>query len=241
MIEDQEKRLVTTSLKALIVVTSHDKMGGTGKETGFYYEEMAVPYWALMDAGLDVRIASMKGGLPPHDPESLHVAGKSKASVDRFLACPSAVAKLQDTQKLESVDPRDFALVFLAGGHGTMWDFAQSEMLGRLVGQAYDSGAIIGAICHGVAGLLGARRYDGRPLVEGMRINSFTNAEEEAAGLTGVVPYLVESRLRELGAKFESAPNFQPKVVRDGRIITGQNPQSAELVASELIAALRLR
>ena len=216
-------------------------MGDTGRKTGFYYDEMAVPYWALMDAGLDVRIASIKGGLAPHDPEGLQVVGKSKAAVDRFLADPSSLSKLQRTLELETVDPRAFAVVFLPGGHGTMWDFAQSETLGRLAGQAYDSGAIIGAICHGVAGLLGARRSDGHPLVEGMRINSFTNAEEEAAGLTGVVPYLVESRLRELGAKFESAPNFQPKVIRDGRIITGQNPQSAELVANELMAALKLR
>lgn len=227
--------------KALIVVTSHEWVGDTKRRTGFYYDEMAIPYWALVDAGLQVEIASIKGGAAPHDPASIGEPGSRPAAVARFLEDADAVRKIKNTVRVEDVDSNGYDLVFLPGGHGVMWDFAQSDALARLVGAAWENSAVIGAVCHGPAGLISATRADGSPLVAGMRVNAFTDAEEDAVGLTHVVPYLLESRLRELGARFEAAPNFQPKAVRDGRLVTGQNPRSAGPVAEALLAALAER
>lgn len=229
--------MADSTRKALIVVTSHDRIGESDRKTGFYFDEMATPYWALADAGFVVDIASIKGGVAPYDPGSAGLERAKPAAVERFLAEAASLGKIQNTVTVDAVDPRAYSVVFLPGGHGTMWDFAQSKALGRLIGDAYENGAIIGAVCHGPAGLIGATRASGEPLVAGRRINSFTDAEEEAVGLTHVVPYLLESKLRELGSKFEAAPNFQPKVVRDGRLVTGQNPQSAALVAHEVLRA----
>lgn len=214
--------------KALIVVTSQDRVGETDRKTGFYYDEMATPYWALVDAGFSVEIASIKGGAAPYDPGSMRTDSSRPVAVARFLADKAAVSKIESTLKIDDVNPLAYEIVFLPGGHGTMWDFAQSDALGQLVGAAYDHGAVIGAVCHGPAGLIGAKRSDGRPLVEGLRVNSFTDAEEEAVGLATIVPYLLQTKLCELGAKFEAASNFEPKVVRDGRLVTGQNPNSVE-------------
>lgn len=224
--------------KALIILTSHDEIGDTGRRTGFYFDEMATPYWALVDAGYTVEIASIAGGVAPADPGSIGDETSRPQAVSRFMADDAAMAKLRETPPVAAMKADDFAAVFLPGGHGTMWDFAQSEALGRIVGAAYDSGAVIGAVCHGPAGLLGARRADGRPLVEGLRVGGFTDAEEEAVGLTQTVPFLLETRLRELGGRFECAPNFQPHAVRDGRLVTGQNPQSAPLVTTKMLEAL---
>lgn len=226
--------------QALIIVTSHDRLGSTGRKTGFYYDEMAVPYWALVDAGLEVHLASIAGGVAPADPGSLGSADDRPPAVTRFLADADAVEKIHNTRRIDDIDPDRYSVVFLPGGHGTMWDFPESQALATVIGRAYDNGAVIGAVCHGPAGLVAARRADGRPLVEGLRVNSFTNAEEAAVGLTEIVPFLLESRLRELGGRFESAPNFQPKAVRDGRLITGQNPASAPLVAEEMLRALAI-
>jgi putative intracellular protease/amidase len=161
--------------------------------------------------------------------------------VERFLADPASVAKIGNTHRIDDVDPLAYDVIFLPGGHGTMWDFAQSAALARVVGTAWDNGAVVGAVCHGPAGLVSARRADGQPVVAGLRVNSFTDAEEEAVGLTAAMPYLLETRLRELGGRFEGAPNFQAKAVRDGRLVTGQNPRSAGPVAQELLAALAQR
>ncbi len=222
-------------LKAVVVVTSHAEFGTTGRPTGFYYEEMAIPYWALADAGVEVDIASIRGGKAPHDPASLN--DRQPAAVTRFVADAAAMAKVADSLAIEAVG-LDYDLIFLAGGHGTMWDFAQSEALVRLVGRLYDRGAIVASICHGAAGLVGAMRADGRPLVDGLRLTSFTDAEETAVGLTRVVPFLLESRLRRLGARFDGAASFADHVVRDGRLITGQNPASADALAEALVTAL---
>lgn len=224
--------------KALIVLTSHDEIGDTGRKTGFYFDEMATPYWALTDAGYAVEIASIAGGAAPADPGSIGDEASRPQAVSRFMADATAMDKIRQTKPVAAMKAGDFAVVFLPGGHGTMWDFAQSEALGRLIGVAYDRGAIIGAVCHGPAGLLGARRGDGSPLVEGLRVGGFTDAEEEAVGLTRTVPFLLETRLRELGGRFECAPNFKPHAVRDGRLVTGQNPQSAPLVADMMLEAL---
>lgn len=224
--------------KALIILTSHDLIGDTGHKTGFYFDEMATPYWALTDAGFAVELASIKGGAAPADPGSLGEAGNRPPSVERFLRDADAMAKLQETRAISEIDGTIYSTIFLPGGHGTMWDFAQSDRLGEVIGKAHAVGAVIGAVCHGPAGLLNARRPDGRPLVAGLRVNSFTNAEEEAVGLTKTVPYLLESKLRELGARFESSGNFQPHSITDGRLVTGQNPQSAAKVAEALVRAM---
>lgn len=226
----------SSSRKAMIVLTSHSEIGDTGRKTGFYFDEMATPYWALTDAGFDVELASIKGGEPPADPTSLGTDGDRKPAVERFLRDADASQKLKHTKAVTEVEADQYAIVFLPGGHGTMWDFAQSEALGRVVSEAYASGALIGAVCHGPAGLLSAKRPDGRPLVDGLRVNGFTDTEEDAVGLTGTVPFLLESRLRALGGRFESAENFQSHVATDIRLVTGQNPQSVPAVTSALVA-----
>jgi putative intracellular protease/amidase len=225
--------------KAIFVLTSTAQMPETGKPTGFYFDEMAIPYWALSDAGVAIDIASITGGLPPHDANSLERGGVRIAEVQRFLDDAPSMAKLNASLPVADVVAGDYDVVFLPGGHGTMWDFAQSAALGALVGNIYDAGGIVGAVCHGPTGLLAARRADGKPLVEGLRVNGFTDAEERRVGLDAVVPYLLEAELRAQGALFEHAGEFEPYAVRDGRLVTGQNPMSSPLVAQALLEVLR--
>lgn len=223
--------------KALVVVTSHAVLGSVGRKTGFYFDEMASPYWALTDAGDEVEIASIEGGAAPIDPGSLGEEGKRPAAVQRFLEDSKSMAKLSATRPVAGIDVREYSAVFLPGGHGTMWDFTDAR-LAALIGTAWDNGAVIGAVCHGPAGLVHAKRADGKPLVDGLKVSSFTDEEEAAVQLTGVVPFLLESELRKRGAKFQPGPKFQPHAVRDGRLVTGQNPQSAGSVAELLVQAL---
>ena len=226
------------SKRALVILTSHGVKGETGEPTGFYWEELATPYWALRDAGYTVDIASVKGGKPPADPGSAAAEGRP-AAVQRFLDDAAAMAALEHSHPVADVDPGAYAAVFLPGGHGVMWDTGQSPAVGTAVARAYENGAVVGAVCHGPAGLIGATLSDGTPLVSGKRVNSFTDAEEDAVGLTEVVPYLLETKLRALGARFEGNPeNFQSYALRDGRLVTGQNPRSSERVAALLIEAL---
>lgn len=238
--------------KVLVVASSHDRMGSTDHRTGVWLEELATPYYALLDGGADVTLASIKGGPIPWDPRSLPAeAGEGPgeepeeqqedvpASVHRFLADERAASLAQDTPALASVDADAFDAIFLPGGHGVMWDAAEDETLARIVGSLFDRGKVVAAVCHGPAGLVRAKRQDGRPIVEGLRVSGFTNTEEEAVGLTTVVPFLLEDRLRNLGGRFESGPDFQPFAVRDGTLITGQNPQSSDLVAGQLLEAVK--
>lgn len=223
----------------LFILTSHDKLGDTGNPTGFYIDEMAAPYWALTDAGRDITIASVKGGKPPIDPNSLDDdPAKRPAPVTRFLDDATASAKLENTPAVATLDVADYDAVFLPGGHGTMWDFAKNDDIARLVSGIYAKDGVVGAVCHGPAGLLGATKPDGTPLVAGLRVNGFTDSEENTVGLTDQVPYLLESRLRELGGKFEGKDDWAAFAVTDGRLVTGQNPQSAEKVGEQLVAAL---
>lgn len=223
----------------LFILTSHDKLGKTGRPTGFYIDEMAAPYWALTDAGHEVTLASVTGGTPPIDPNSLDDdPARRPAPVTRFLEDAKAGAKLAVTPAISDMEETDFDAVFLPGGHGTMWDFAENADVARLVAGIWAKDGVVGAVCHGPAGLLGAKKPDGTPLVEGIRISGFTNSEEEAVGLTAEVPYLLESRLRELGATFEGKPDWDATAATDQRIVTGQNPQSAEKVGAALVAAL---
>ena len=200
---------------------------------------MAAPYWALTDAGHDITIASVKGGKPPIDPNSLDDdPAKRPAPVTRFLDDATASAKLENTPAVATLDVADYDAVFLPGGHGTMWDFAKNDDIARLVSGIYAKDGVVGAVCHGPAGLLGATKPDGTPLVAGLRVNGFTDSEENTVGLTDQVPYLLESRLRELGGKFEGKDDWAAFAVTDGRLVTGQNPQSAEKVGEQLVAAL---
>ena len=226
------------SKKVLMILTSNDKMGNTGKSTGLWAEEFAVPYYALVDAGVEVELASPKGGAVPVEPMSLKEKGQNEPAVDRFLSDAVVQSRIANTRKAADMDAAQFDAVFFPGGHGTMWDLPTDAGVTRAVEQADAAGKIIASVCHGAAGLVTAKRADGKPVVAGRRINSFTDAEEDAVGLTNVVPFQLESRLRELGASFEGAPNWQAFAVRDGRFITGQNPQSSGLVAQQVLEAL---
>jgi putative intracellular protease/amidase len=225
----------------LILTTSHAALGDTGRATGFYWEELALPYWAFRDAGFAVAFASPKGGMPPVDPGSAKLEGRA-AAVQRFMDDAGAMAALRAGIAADQAGAADYAAIYLPGGHGTMWDMAQTPAVGRLVGAAFEAGAVIGAVCHGPAGLMEARLANGTPIVQGKRVNSFTDAEEAAVGLNMVVPYLMETQLRGLGAVFESnADNFKPYAVRDANLITGQNPASSVAVANLMLQALAER
>jgi putative intracellular protease/amidase len=232
------KREYTMAMKkrALLVLTSHTELGTTGRGTGFYYDEMATPYWALVDAGFDVEIASVAGGVAPPDPKTVVEASERPPMVSRFMDDEDAMSILSSTQKTSDVNGADYDCVFLPGGHGAMWDF-DSSLIGKIVSDAWAADAVVGAVCHGPAGLLQAKRPDGEPIVKNLRVNCFTNAETEQIGLNGIEPFLLESRLRELGGKFECRENFTSHAVRDGRLVTGQNPQSTKAIAKLLVEA----
>jgi putative intracellular protease/amidase len=225
--------------KILIVTTSHDRLGDTGQPTGLWLEELATPYYVLADAGAELTLASIKGGAIPIDPKSREPEGGVPASVERFLADAKAVAAARKTPAIVELHAADYDAIFLPGGHGTMWDLPGSGALTRAVGAAVESGRIVAAVCHGPAGLVSAKTDGGHPVVEGRRVSSFTDSEERAVGLADVVPFLLETRLRALGARIEKAPDFQPFAVRDGNLITGQNPASSEKVAELVLEALK--
>ena len=223
-------------MKALILMTSHNTLGETGKPTGFHWVEMATPYYALRKAGYEVTLASVVGGRPPSDPSSAAVEDRP-ADVARFLSDTHAMEALEMTTPFSDLDATDYDIVYVPGGHGTMWDLAQTEAVGKLIATAWENGAVVGSVCHGPAALTECYLSDGTPLVQGKRVNSFTDAEERKAGLEDVVPYLLESRLRERGAVFEGNDEpFGPHVARDERLVTGQNPASVPDLADALIA-----
>ncbi|MEM8850410.1 MAG: type 1 glutamine amidotransferase domain-containing protein [Pseudomonadota bacterium] len=225
--------------RVLITLTSHDRLGDTGRQTGYYFDELAAPYWALRDAGHVVGLASITGGKPPLDPTSLaDDPAERPAAVTRFLDDADAMADLSNTTAIADITAADWDAIFVPGGHGTMWDLPDSDALAKTISAIYAKGGVVGAVCHGPAGLVGATTEDGRPLVEGKTIATFTDAEEDAVDLAGVVPFALESRLRTLGAKIQGAPNFQANAVRDGRLVTGQNPASAEPIGKLLVEAL---
>ncbi|HEU5056610.1 MAG TPA: type 1 glutamine amidotransferase domain-containing protein [Kofleriaceae bacterium] len=224
--------------KALIVVTSHDRLGDTGKPTGYYLPEVTHPYYALRDTGIDVDLASPKGGAAPMDPSSNDRTDPANA---RFLDTPADRDKLERTARLADVDPAAYGAILFAGGHGTMWDFRQDRDVQRLAAAIHESGGVVAAVCHGPAALVDVRLSSGEYLVAGKRVTGFSNAEEEAAKLTEVVPFLLESALVERGGRYEKAGDlWQEHVVSDGRVVTGQNPASAAGVGravAQLLAA----
>ncbi|QJQ01572.1 NonF [Herbaspirillum rubrisubalbicans] len=222
----------------LMIVTSSSRMGDTDKPTGLWAEELAAPYYALVDAGASVVIASTAGGRAPIDPGSVKAQGQNDAIVERMLADAELQQRIAQTLPLGQVKVDAFDAVFFPGGHGTMWDLPTDANVKATVEAAFGAGKYIASVCHGAAGLVSAVRADGKPMVAGKRVNSFTDAEEREVGLAEVVPFLLESRLRELGGIFEGADNWQVFAVRDGQLITGQNPQSSERVAQVLLEAL---
>lgn len=227
------------SPKILMIVTSHASLGSTGKATGLWAEELAAPYYALADAGAEVTLASPSGGRAPIDPGSLKPAGQNEPIVERFLADDALQARLADTPRASDFDGAAFDAVFFPGGHGTMWDLPHDPGVTQAVERAFASGKLIASVCHGAAGLVNAKRPDGQPVVKDRKVNAFTNAEERAVGLENVVPFLLESRLRELGGVFVGTDDWQPFAVHDGQLVTGQNPQSSQRVAELLMQALR--
>lgn len=225
--------------RALIVLTSHEEMGNTGKRTGFYWEELATPYWAITDNGLEVDIASIRGGKPPADPSS-DDANNRPDDVRRFMEDAKAMSSLESSSPVDAVMPEDYVIVYLPGGHGTMWDLAQSDSLNRLLATMYEQGKIVGAVCHGPSGLTEVTLSDGTYLVNGKNVNGFTNSEEQQAGLADVVPFLLETRLEERGAHFvKNSSDFEPYAIRDGRLVTGQNPASSRMVGRLMLEALQ--
>jgi putative intracellular protease/amidase len=224
----------------LIVLTSHDQLGDTGKPTGFHYEELTTPYQRFIEAGYEVTLASIKGGKPPHDPSSLkEKVDDNPASVCWFLANDGAREALEHTKPVNEAEAQAYDAIYLPGGHGTMWDLPQNEDLSTLISAFYQADKPVAAICHGIAGFVGAKDKTGQPVVKGKRINCFTNEEEKEVGLDETVPFLLESKLRELGAKFESSPAFQAHVAKDANLITGQNPASAEGAANAVLDYLK--
>jgi putative intracellular protease/amidase len=229
-----------TGMKILMVLTSHDQLGDTGLKTGFWLEEFAAPYFLFKDAGVEITIASPKGGQPPLDPKSNEPQFQTELT-RRFERDLGAQAVLANSVRLDSVSQADFDTVFYPGGHGPMWDLAEDLDSVRLIESVLAAGKPLALVCHAPVALHRAHKPDGSPLVKGKRVTSFTNSEEEAMGLTKVVPFLVEDELRRLGAIYSSADDFQPHVVGDGLLITGQSPASSGPTAQTLLDRFALR
>lgn len=229
---------MSVALKALIVVSSHSQLGTTGKPTGYYLPEVTHPYFELIEHGIAVDIASPKGGEAPVDPKSLDLKDPLNKA---FWNDPATRAKLTGTLRLADVDVGAYDAVVFAGGHGTMWDFAKNKDVERIIRGVYERGGVVGAVCHGPAALVGVRLSDGTSFVKGKRLTGFSNAEEDAAKLTDVMPFLLESALVEEGGSYSKAPLWQSHVVVDERLVTGQNPASASAVGKAVAESLLKR
>lgn len=224
-------------MKILMVLTSHDQLGNTGKPTGFWLEEFAAPYYVFKDAGAEITVASPKGGQPPIDPKSDEPGNQTEA-MERFKNDPAAQEVLANTVKLRDVRADDYDTVFYPGGHGPMWDLADDPTSIALIEAVYNAGKPVAAVCHAPA-VLHRVTHEGQPIVKGKRVTGFTNTEEEAVQLTNVVPFLVEDELKRLGGRYEKAGDWESFVIVDGRLITGQNPASSTAAAQELLRVLR--
>jgi len=220
--------------KILFVVTSHDKKGSTGESTGYYLGEVAHPWEVLHKAGYEIDFVSPEGGTPPVDGFDL------KDQVNKeFWENKEYKNKIDHSMKPSEVNPGKYSAIFYAGGHGAMWDFADNTELASIATEIYENGGIVAGVCHGPAGLVNIRLHNGKYLVDGKRINAFTNEEEAEVKLTNVVPFLLEDKLKERGAKFEKSQPWQNFAVSDQRVITGQNPQSAKSVGEEILKELK--
>ena len=224
-------------MKILMVLTSHDQLGDTGKLTGFWLEEFAAPYYVFKDAGAEITLASPKGGQPPIDPKS-DEPGNQTDAMTRFKKDPAAQRVLANTVKLSDVTADSYDAVFYPGGHGPLWDLAEDPASIALIEAFYNAGKPVAAVCH-APGVLHRVTSQGQPIVKGKRVTGFTNSEEEAVQLANVVPFLVEDELKRLGGRYERAADWQSFAIVDGRLITGQNPASSTAAAQELVKLLR--
>lgn len=223
----------TNKKKILFVVTSHDQKGNTGEKTGYYLSEVSHPWEVLYRAGYEIDFVSPKGGTPPVDALDL------KDPVNKvFWRHKVYRYKIDHSLKPAQVNPGDYAAIFYAGGHGAMWDFADNMELAAIASAVYETGGIVAAVCHGPAGLVNIKLHNGKYLVDGKKINAFTDEEEAAKKLTDVVPFLLEDKLKERGAKFEKSAPWQVHVAIDQRVITGQNPQSAQSIGEAVLKEL---
>jgi len=224
-------------MKILFVLTSHDKLGDTGKKTGFWVEEFASPYYTLLDKGAQITIATPKGGAAPIDPSSDAPDAATEAT-DRFNKDADAKAKIANTNKLSDINADDYDAVFYPGGHGPLWDLTNDKTSISLIETFDRQEKPIAFVCHAPAVLKDVKNENGTPLVKGKKVTGFSNQEEAAVGLTEVVPLLLENMLIENGALYSNGDSWAPYALKDGNLITGQNPASSELVAEKLLASL---
>lgn len=237
--EDAAETPADNLTNILLVMTNHADMGDTGKPTGVWLDEASHPWKVFTTAGVDVTLASPLGGDVPIDPRSLEAIDEDgRAFLDAFA--PNSDTTVEGTLSLADINPADYNAVFFAGGHGTMWDFPIHENVKKVGETIYANGGVVAAVCHGPAALIQMTTPEGAPLVQGKTIAIFTDDEERAVELEDVVPFLLETKLRELGANIQLAPNFQPNVAVDGRLVTGQNPASATGTAEGVLQALGL-
>ncbi len=224
-------------MKILIVLTSHNQLGDTGKKTGFWLEEFAAPYYVFKDANADVTLASPNGGQPPLDPKSDEPDSQTEAT-ERFKKDGDAQAALANTLILSSISPDDYDAVFYPGGHGPLWDLSEDRNSIALIETMYSSGKPVAAVCHAPAVLRHVKAPDGSPLIKGSSVTGFSNTEEDAVQLSEVVPFLLEDELKAKGANYSKADDWHPYAITDGNLITGQNPASSGLVAKALLEKL---
>lgn len=224
-------------MRILMVLTSHDRLGDTGRKTGFWLEELAAPFYVFADAGAEIVLTSPLGGQPPLDPKSDEPSAQTDAT-RRFTADAAARAQLAATVRLDAVSHTGFDALFYPGGHGPLWDLAEDPASTALIQSFLAAGKPVALVCHAPGVLRHAITQDGRPLVEGRQVTGFTNSEEDAVGLTAIVPFLVEDELRAKGGLYSSAADWAPYVVTDGLLVTGQNPASSAPAATTLLARL---
>lgn len=224
-------------MRIVMVLTSHSELGDTGEKTGFWLEEFAAPYYTFVDAGAEVVIAAPEPGHPPIDPRSSEPENLTDAT-HRLKHDVAAKSKLANPITLDQVNVREADALFFPGGHGPMWDLANSDAAAKLVEEFYAQNKVIGAVCHGPAAFVKAQTPEGTSILQGKQLTGFTNAEERAVQLDQVVPFELETRLRELGGEFSRADVFQPHVVTDGLLVTGQNPPSSASTAQAIVKLL---
>jgi putative intracellular protease/amidase len=224
-------------MNILMILTSHDQLGDTGKKTGFWLEEFAAPYYVFRDAGATITLASPKGGQPPLDPQSDAPDAQTDAT-KRFKGDLEANAQLAATHKLSDIDIAQYDAVFYPGGHGPMWDLANDSASIALIQDALAADKPVAAVCHAPAALKNVKNADGTPLVQGKTVTGFSNSEEDAVGLSDVVPFMLEDTLKEQGGEYSRGDDWAVHVVEDGLLITGQNPASSEKAAERLLSKL---
>lgn len=229
------EEIIGSDRKVLIVVTSHEDLGDTGDKTGYFLSEVTHPYYVLEAAGYTVDIASPKGGLPPMDERSYKLNDEDNK---RFVETPSDWARMENSIRLSDIDSSDYAVIVYAGGHGTMWDFPDDPHIQRLTRDIYEAGGIVAAVCHGPAALVNVRLSDGSYLVDGREVSTFTNMEERLVFLYNDMPFLLETKLKERGADIKKSFPFFKRVTVDGRLVTGQNPNSAREMGEEILKLL---